>query len=201
MAAVRDIIEDSVYLDLLPLLRQRTRDAHDRLDAALDFRTPGTVTLSRYAALLRATLGVVAPLELALAEWLPAPPGRTRTSCLQADLYALGQAESHLPVAVRLPRTLAEAYGCAYVVEGSSLGGLVVASLVTRDLGGDTPVSYLTLRGRDTRPAWHAFLERLGAFAAGCSAQDSEAAAMIAVDTFNAYAASFRRAGIVPQFA
>ena len=194
------ITEDWVDLDLLALLRRRTRDAHHRLDAALDFRSPGSLSLSRYVALLRATLRVVAPLDQSLSAWLPPLPGPVRATCLRADLAALGHVEAGVALAPR-PRNLAEALGCAYVLEGSSLGGLVLASMVTRDLGAWVPTSYLTLRGAGTAAAWRSFLHRLHAFGVASSERDHAAAAAIAVDTFDVFDATLRDAGLVRETA
>ncbi len=188
-------------MDLLALLRRRTRDAHHRLDAALDFRSPGAFSLSRYAALLRATLRIVGPLEQSLSAWLPPLPGPVRATCLRADLAALGHAEGGAAVAATMPRSLAEAYGSAYVLEGSSLGGLLLASMVTRDLGAQVPTSYLTLRGGGTAAAWRSFLHRLQAFGLASGERDHAAAAAAAVRTFDAFDASFRNAGLVREVA
>lgn len=191
-------LRKSRLLDLLTLLRQRTRAAHERLDAALDFASPGTMDWSGYCALLRASLDVVAPLEEALGAWELAAAKPSRVACLRHDLAALGQPASPRFAAVPRPRTQAEAYGCAYVLEGSTLGGLVVASFVRRDLGPHAAVTYLTLRGTATRNAWQSFVRELRDFGNGCTAGDCQAAAAIAADTFDAYAASFARAGLLP---
>ena len=181
-------------MDLLPLLRQRTREQHARLDAALDFRA-GTMSRERYVAFLRGVLGVVSAVEPALAVWLGPAGGPSRTCALRADLGRLGVPHAPEERPVRLPRNEAEAYGCAYVLEGSALGGLVLAPAIAERLGATTPAAYLCLRGSDTTRAWRDFLERLRAFGERASAGDAHAACDIACTTFDAYAASLRASG------
>jgi heme oxygenase len=188
-------------LDLLTLLRRNTRDAHARLDAVVDFRVPASVTHKRYAAFLRGTASVVMSIEPMLAWWLPSLGNARRTHNLRSDLAALGQRCPDSRSTVPAPRSLAEAYGCAYVVEGSSLGGLLLASMVTRDLGERAPVAYLTLRGSGTKPAWQSFLGELAAFGASSDARDHDAAARMAIHTFDAYTASLAGNGFVREMA
>ena len=188
-------------MDLHDLLRERTRNAHARLDAALDFGKPGCVTRGRYGALLRATLGVVEVLEPAVDAWLGPRPGPARLTCLHADLAALGEGRQQPLPRVRLPGSEAEAYGCAYVLEGSTLGGLVLASIVSRALGADLPTRYLALRGERTKPMWLHFLATLQAFGRRSDTDAHRRASAIAVDTFAAYEASLRAAGLCAEVA
>ena len=123
-------------------LREATRSAHERVDAlygAFEMSTrPG------YTAFLRAQAFAFLPVERAitaastglevLADW----PRRTRSHLLLADLLALG---------VAVPETGAwdtdgnEAHvlGATYVLEGSRLGGRVLANAVDPAL----PASFL----------------------------------------------------------
>ena len=183
-------------LDLLTLLRERTRDRHARLDAALDFRA-SEITTSRYAAFLRGVLEVVTPLEPAVASYLAMPSGRSRAECVRADLAKLRAAGETARVSVRPPHNIEEAYGCAYVLEGSTLGGLVLARAVEQSLGREAPTSYLRLRGADTPRAWKSFVERVNAFSAKATAAQMNAACDIACATFDAYAASFAASGAI----
>ena len=181
-------------MDLLFLLRQSTRAHHARLNASLDFRHP-SITRQRYAAFLSGLEAVVGPLERALTAWFGAAPGPSRLDCLRADLACLGASRSVEPLPMRLPVSLAEAYGCAYVLEGSALGGVVLARTVTEVLGPGAATSYLALRGIETGNAWSAFLRRLRVFGAAATAAEANAACGGACATFDAYTISLIRAG------
>jgi heme oxygenase len=183
-------------LNLLTLVRERTREQHARLDAALDF---DSVTRARYGAFLRAVCAVVTPLEPAIAAYVQAVPGSTRVGCVREDLAALGLPAGGARAACVLPRNLAEAYGCAYVLEGSALGGLVLARAVEKHLGPRTPTSYLRLRGGETPRLWRSWLARLDAFDAHASALERRLACDAACATFDAYLGSFLATGAVRE--
>ena len=181
-------------MDILTLLRRRTRERHARLDAGIGFHHP-PITRERYVAFLRGVLAAVTPLERALVPWLGPFPGPSRVDALGADLAALGAFDVVDSTPTRIPRNVSEAYGCAYVLEGSSLGGVVLAPLVEESLGPGVPTAYLRLRGADTGKAWRAWLARLHAFGVSATQDDVIAACEMACAAFDAYAASLRRTG------
>lgn len=150
------------------------------------------MTRTRYGAFLAGTLLVVDPLEDALGE------PKKRSDLLRADLAAL-RVRPHDPVPDLAPSlgSEGERLGCAYVVEGSALGGLVLARTIEPALAllptGGT--SFLRLRGDDTAAHWRAFLRRLDDFGREATVSMRAAATRAAVATFEAYTAAFRRTG------
>ena len=174
---------------LLSSLRTCTAAAHARLDDGLA-RASG-LGAARYPAFLRASLAVLAPLEPALARWLPAVAAPSRVAALRVDLAALGADASVVPVEVPALDSLAAAHGAAYVVEGSALGGAVLAERVAAAHGPAAPTSYLRLRGRATAQHWRAFLVGLARAEHGFDAGDREAACEAARALFAAYEAAF----------
>ncbi|MGN6374638.1 MAG: biliverdin-producing heme oxygenase [Sphingomonas sp.] len=122
-------------------LRDGTRDAHDRLDALFarfDLSSP-----AGYADFLAAHAEALLPIEAALdaspvALVTPDWPARRRGGLIAADLAALGR--SVPPVAPQPPIADPVAIaGTLYVIEGSRLGGKVLA----RQVGPDFPLAYL----------------------------------------------------------
>ncbi|HET9622106.1 MAG TPA: biliverdin-producing heme oxygenase [Kofleriaceae bacterium] len=175
-------------VSLLAALRARTAAQH----AALDDAFRGALTRDRYVAFLQASLAVLARLEPALATWLPAAVTPSRVERLRADLAALGAAPGADAGNVAVPATRAASLGAAYVVEGSTLGGLMLAERFERALGiGLEATTYLRLRGRDTARHWRGFLAELATAAASDAAEACAAAAA----TFDAYAAAMRAHG------
>lgn len=185
---------------LLQRLRGETAEAHRALDASLDF-SPAALDRARYATFVLGTWMVVNGLEPALiallgADALPALD-RSRRDTLVADLHALGVALPPAP-AVPIPGTVAAAWGAAYVVEGSSLGGVVLARRVRDALGepiARAATGYLRLRGDRTKAAWTAFQASLAAFDAQASHAERAEACACASATFDAYTAAFVRSG------
>lgn len=164
------------------MMRASTRADHDLVDAL--FGTFDLGSAPSYGAMLRAHAGALLPIEDWLATggislWEP------RGTALRADLAALG-----IPAPETEPLRWAgdeSAYwGTAYVLEGSRLGGAVIA----RRLQPGLPCAYL---GHVHAPGhWRAFLAALDerAMAGGALWQADAVAA--AQRTFDAFARAAR---------
>lgn len=130
--------------DAHAILRRETRDEHDRVDAAFSrfgLEGPG------YARFLKALARAYLPVEDALAATAVARlvPGwreHRRGDALRADLGALGLTPAPPLAAPHLP-TDAHALGAWYVLEGSRLGGALLARQVAPGL----PRAFLTAPG------------------------------------------------------
>jgi heme oxygenase len=166
------------------------------LDAGLDE--------ARYAAYLRAMLGLVAPLEAALdrvpglrAVW-PDLEQRHKTHLLRADLQDLPAADGREVAAADalLPAlaTVGAALGVGYVLEGSTLGGAVLARGVKERLGG-VPTRYFECYGDALGPRWRSFLGYLEG--ASLPAEGNAAIVTAAVETFAAVEARFAAGGLL----
>ena len=139
------------------LLRAATRAAHDRVDALF-----GDLDLSRaadYRHFLTAQAAAFLPVEAALdrsgaAALFPCWDQSRRSLLLRADLETLGIAVPP-PVAEPILPSVAAIAGAAYVLEGSRLGGAVLA----RRVSGNEPCRFLSA----IQPSgqWRVFLARL----------------------------------------
>ncbi|WP_406854421.1 biliverdin-producing heme oxygenase [Alsobacter sp. KACC 23698] len=149
---------------LLTRLRTETRAAHDRIESDLDMLGPG-LTLERYGALVarfHAFFRIWEPRigELVGDEAFFGP--RRKLPLLEADLAALGLAP--LRQTPRIPRLddVEEAMGSLYVLEGSTMGGQVIAKSLERRLGLAGPgATYFASYGRDVAARWRAFQDIL----------------------------------------
>lgn len=159
-------------------LREATRPDHERVDAA--FGGFDLASRAGYADFLSAHARALLPVEAWLAEArFPLAP---RRPALLADLAALGR---DAPGPARLGWTHGEAahWGAAYVIEGSRLGGQVLARQVTDGF----PRAYL---GATPAPgAWRAFLAAMDTAAGNGGADWQNAALYAARRTFGLYAA------------
>ena len=156
---------------MLERLRAETRDAHAAIERSLDWRRR-TATRAGYQALLARFYGFHATWEPAAAGVLPDAAffdPRRRTHLLAADLLYLGmdrEAIGGLPVCrLRQPASEAEALGGLYVLEGSTLGGQLVARHVAATLGltGDAGLSYYTAHGAQCGRMWRLFCSEMNA--------------------------------------
>ena len=150
-------------------LRLTTRAEHERIESILRLDEP--MPLERYAAImagfdafLRAwEPRVQAALPERLRHWYRA---RRRGGLASADVDWLREVAGHAPVemktaaAVKLPlRDLAEVLGSLYVIEGSALGGQVIASRLkaTLGLGLGHGASYFHGFGGESGTLWRDF--------------------------------------------
>ncbi len=151
--------------ELRARLRQATAPLHEQVDAAFsDFSLEQPDDYRRF---LRAHSRVLSAAEIALeragfAALLDDWPLRVRRHALWADLAEL---ECPSPAALSIPslNDFASCWGVAYVLEGSRLGGRVLARRV-RQANQTVPIRYLE-HGEVAR-LWPAFLARLEQHAA-----------------------------------
>lgn len=131
-------------MSFLNELKTQTAEQHAALETHMDivrhFETKGS-----YLKLLERFFTLYGPLEQRLekaADWSQTGwdfEARLKTPWLREDLQALGLSEQDivaLPRCTDLPEVadLAEAVGCLYVLEGSTLGGQVITRLLNQHL-------------------------------------------------------------------
>ena len=161
--------------DALTALREATRERHARLDAGLPIAREGA-TLQDYvrharvlAAWLQALGPVVAPIDGGTHPWRLDDPERLHA--LRRDLEdasAVGWPAAGPEVRDAVARALerfpgraaAVAWGMAYVVEGSQLGGQWLHRRLSPALA-PNPLHYLQGSGAETAARWRHFLARL----------------------------------------
>jgi heme oxygenase (biliverdin-IX-beta and delta-forming) len=151
-------------------LKRETASAHARIERELDLpRRIGSAV--SYRRLLERFHGFHAEWEARARRFLAAEPifaGRWKTALLEADLRTLGMDESAIAGLARCSPLMrlshpADAWGAAYVVEGSTLGGAVIAKAVRRHLGftADRGCAYFAGYGRHSAARWRIFTEKL----------------------------------------
>ena len=129
-------------------LRTATADKHDMVDAAF-----GSFDLSdagAYGRFLTAHARALPAFEAALEACDAIPAFAPRTEALRADLEALGLPMPD-PLPVAPPENEAAAFGALYVIEGSRLGGAMLAKQVPDAL----PHAYLSATHQPG--GWRAF--------------------------------------------
>jgi heme oxygenase len=157
-------------MNLLQRLKIETASAHERAEEAFDLQAR-TRSMRAYRDLLARLYGFHAVweprAEAALAD-AGFFRGRRKVPFLRVDLRELGMTGAAIgrlalcepTVAMRSP---AEAWGSMYVVEGSTLGGAIIARHVEHSLGlgRHNGCHYFRCYGRNVRPMWTAFGARL----------------------------------------
>jgi heme oxygenase len=176
-------------------LRTATWPSHQRLEKRLNVKARFS-NLDAYRGYLQGMWGFCATLEPQLAralctEALPDYESRRKLSLLTRDLLALGADSTdieNLAACRDVPHCTepAAAFGCAYVLEGATLGGRTLLPLVESHLGltSQTGAAFLASYGVDVSSMWQRFGAALDTW---CSdPARTRAAARAAVDTFGA---------------
>jgi heme oxygenase len=176
-------------------LRTITWPAHQRLEKRIDFKSRLT-TIDGYRGHIEQMWGFYAAIEPHLASGvfgdnLTDFHTRRKIPLLERDLTALGAdpfSVARLPRCGRIPvpDDPAAAFGCAYVLEGATLGGRSLLPVVQKRLGltADLGAAFLASYGEDVSDMWRAFSEALDRC---CSAdRDRARAAAAASSTFAA---------------
>jgi heme oxygenase len=176
-------------------LKQSTATAHRRLEASLDWMSPD-FSRDDYRRLMRRLLGFLRPWESMVARFLPDGASamfdeRRKTPLLERDVAALDDPSS-TPIEFAAPEQLpyvdspAAAWGSWYVVEGSTLGGQLLARHFHArwNLSEAAGLTYFTGYGSQTGARWAEFRR---AAEASVDAVDYDAAAVAAGETFEKF--------------
>ncbi|HET9959544.1 MAG TPA: biliverdin-producing heme oxygenase [Polyangiaceae bacterium] len=155
-------------MDILTELRSATAAVHRRLELDLALLGPG-LTRSRYEAFVCGMAGMILPFESSWDEipgWgrvLPDYESRRKAGLLLADIQRFQPApQSPLPLAPGFVAQDCEtALGVGYVLEGSTLGGAVIAREVLQRLGPHCPAAYLQCYGSGVGTKWKGFCSAL----------------------------------------
>jgi heme oxygenase len=187
---------------IMQRLRSQTRDRHVQLEHTVDLRSRFE-SREGYRDLLRRMLGLHGPLEQALLrlDWSGTAIDlgeRRKTAWLHQDLLALNFSEREIeaiPVCVEIPEltSVARGIGCLYVLEGSTLGGAVIARQLERvlEIGTDQGARFYASYGERLNLMWASFGAAADAICDSAVAADQACAA--AHDTFACFEAWFRR--------
>lgn len=175
---------NDAYPGLAAQLREATKAAHRQLDhhPLLAVLLGPTLTLEAYGQALAALHGAHGAIESLLADFAPAAILPRRLPDLESDLAALGVTPCPLTIDVPLAGSDAEKLGMLYVIEGSNLGGVVIARQLATSLPATAPRSFFG--GAEGHPRW----QRFWVFAQSrISNGDADLAATAACATFAFY--------------
>lgn len=166
-------IQSTTFVDHL---KRATRDDHEAIEKQVDLSRCATEP-QYYVQVLQRFLGFVAPMEGALQEVagiaaiVPDLSSRMRTGLLQQDLLTLGHDGEDIANLRRcrvLPEvcSVAQALGYLYVMEGSTLGGQIIARRI-QEAGVVSPLACAFFRshGAQVGPMWKRFSAALETYA------------------------------------
>ncbi|WP_181700216.1 biliverdin-producing heme oxygenase [Chthonobacter albigriseus] len=153
---------------LLERLKAETAPLHDRVEAASALMSP-ELTIGRYIDILAAFQAFHAAWEPRIATLLADEAlfdPRRKLALVNRDLAHFGVAPGRRFHSADWLVGRAEAMGSLYVLEGSTLGGRVIARHLQRRFGlvAGAGAAYFSSYGAAIGPMWTAFRARLEAF-------------------------------------
>lgn len=144
---------------------------HEAVEAVLLPRLTSIQSSRDYAAILAMFYGYFQPLESSIQHYitptrLPDIRERRTAGAVLHDLAAIGHDDEPLPLCESLPviENTAQAFGALYVLEGSTLGGKMIAKMLLKNAALNiTPgaLSFFSGYKEETGSKWKAFLEAL----------------------------------------
>ena len=191
--------EGEVQSCVIEALRRATAERHRRVEAQV--RLDADFGVGHYRCVLQCFEAFLAPWEACIAAALPLRlqhwfSVRQRLALLRLDLAALSAPPLDLPdkaFELALP-SLAAAFGSLYVMEGSALGGQVIARQLARQhgIGAANGGAYFGGAGDATAAKWREFRQLLDQ-EVGSGAASRAHACTAAVQTFDALIMTLRR--------
>jgi len=154
---------------LTETLKESTQEIHQEAEKKMIAQLKGVKTTEDYVHLLNWLYGFYHPVEELAAPWLsgdlfPDMDKRMRADNLLQDMAATGLPLPPREMADQLPRidSTAKALGALYVLEGSTLGGRVIATMLGRQLGPEQRYTFFNAYGLETDSMWETFKTYLG---------------------------------------
>ncbi|MEO5903066.1 MAG: biliverdin-producing heme oxygenase [Gemmatimonadaceae bacterium] len=174
--------------NVLSRLKESTSDAHARVEEALRL-TDDTLDLGRYLRLLSTMRSVHIAADLLLAPFKPElaalgyqPAERKRVEWIDEDLMSLG-GSWHGTTSSAIEKfevnSVCDCLGMIYVLEGSTLGGQIIASAVARSLALTPPngCRYYIGYGSRTGSRWKETRDTIDGYSASSAERE------LAIDT------------------
>ncbi|MES2855264.1 MAG: biliverdin-producing heme oxygenase [Bdellovibrionota bacterium] len=191
--------------DLISELRSVTRESHSKIENILKDLTDPSLTRERYAEILSGFHTFNSLIEPSLSKFereLSALgieiSDRKKSGWLHEDLALVSveaRSKSIDISSVKPPNSVPEALGWLYVLEGSTLGGQVIAKNLSAALGieADSGARYFSAYGSQTGKMWQSFLRSLNRYELEMPKGVSSSICAAAVGAFESLALIFRR--------
>lgn len=149
-------------------LRQHTAAIHAASEKKMILALKRISSPEDYVHLLNWLYGFYAPMESLIKPWLPedAFPGMSKR--FRADDLLTDIRDTGLPIPPQdtcndlpLVSSFHQALGALYVLEGSTLGGRVIAGMISRQLGSLKSLNFFNSYGAETDRMWEEFKQLL----------------------------------------
>jgi heme oxygenase len=155
-------------MQLTAELKETTEAVHQAAEKKMILALKSIATDQDYVQMLSWLYGFYAPLEKLIRSQLtlenfPDMIKRSRVEFILWDLKEFGSEAPKPDFCRQLPviDSYARALGALYVLEGSTLGGRIIAGMVSRQLGSTKGLSFFNGYGAETASMWQSFKDFL----------------------------------------
>jgi heme oxygenase len=153
-------------------LKVKTAILHEGLEAVLIPHLQAIRAPQDYTNILAAFYGFIYPVEVLIHSQVDTTElndinERYKAPFIMDDLRSLNYDMTLLCESNDLPQiqNVEQAFGALYVLEGSTLGGKIIANmLLKKEIGLQNDLRYFTAYGKETGPKWMQFQKRLNEF-------------------------------------
>jgi heme oxygenase (biliverdin-IX-beta and delta-forming) len=151
------------------VVKEATQTLHAEVENLLLPKLNAIESPVGYAAILTMFYGYFSPMEALIRqhitpEQLPDIPERRKAGAILQDLSAIGHSCRGIPVCLHLPeiKNTAQAFGALYVLEGSTLGGKLIAKMLLKNKAlslTEKALTFFSGYNERTGSKWKTFLE------------------------------------------
>ena len=152
------------------ILKEETKRLHAKTEAALVPKLKRIKNRQDLVNLLHLFYSFYSPVENKIFKhlsnnWLPGYKERIKSHVISACLRNLGDdSKLNFSPATPLINNCTQAFGALYVLEGSTMGGQIIARMLKANLPGDVSddcLAFFTIYGDNTIPMWTSFKDNL----------------------------------------
>ena len=149
-------------------LKENTHQEHQASEKRMILALKRIETNKDYVDMLNWLYGFYAPLEALIQkqltpDLLPDIDRRNRAEYLLWDIRDLGLLNLEFRICRDLPKieSVEQAIGALYVLEGSILGGRIIATMLQERLGANVPTTYFNGYGEENSRMWQTYKDFL----------------------------------------
>jgi heme oxygenase len=192
--------KSQINIMVIEKIREATKPIHAQLDEWLLPAFQNINNTEKYADILKAFYSYFKPVMDKIDAHidrtaLPDYDDRRKPGTIINDLKAINASTDDISLETALPiiDNSANAIGALYVLEGSTLGGVYLSSVLAKNVPSieDNALSFFYGYGKESKEKWVAFVDYLNKFAEG--ANNDGAIVQSAIDTFTFFKEHLQR--------
>lgn len=156
------------------VLKEATHELHKQAEARLYPKLDGIASLNDYSSILKMFYGFFHPMEAIIAPFITDEvlndfPQRRKSDLITDDLHAIGRDRQNMIACSLLPEvdSVPRALGAMYVMEGSTLGGRMIAKMLLKNSNislSQDQIRFFNGYGEETGPKWIGFQKVLNQY-------------------------------------